>query len=101
VTADGTRPDRGRRVTAEAVGTAFLLAAGFPTRWGPPEHLESCRVPKIFIQSTNDEHGPRTELESLYRDFAEPKQTYWVDSADHFFVNGLDALEETLYQLNV
>jgi glycerol uptake facilitator-like aquaporin len=27
VTADGTRPDRVRRVTAEAVGTAFLLAA--------------------------------------------------------------------------
>lgn len=27
MTADGARPDRGRRVTAEAVGTAFLLAA--------------------------------------------------------------------------
>jgi glycerol uptake facilitator-like aquaporin len=27
VTADGARPDRARRVTAEAVGTAFLLAA--------------------------------------------------------------------------
>jgi glycerol uptake facilitator-like aquaporin len=27
VTADGVRPDRARRVTAEAVGTAFLLAA--------------------------------------------------------------------------
>jgi hypothetical protein len=27
VTADVARPDRARRVTAEAVGTAFLLAA--------------------------------------------------------------------------
>ncbi len=82
-------------------GTRRVIAVGLPTRSNSLDYLKTCATPKIFIQSTNDEHGPRTELESLYRDFAEPKQTYWVDSADHFFVNGPDALEETLYQLNV
>ena len=81
--------------------TRRAIAVGLPTRSNSLDYLKTCATPKIFIQSTNDEHGPRTDLESLYGNFEEPKQIYWVDSADHFFVNGLDALEETVYQLNV
>src|SRR5436190_21261017 len=89
------------RLGCSLPGTQRVIAVGLPTRSNSLEYLKACGTPKIFIQSTNDEHGPRTELQSLYGDFGAPKQIYWVDAADHFFVNGLDALEETVSQLNV
>lgn len=74
------------------------IAVGLPTRNSDFEYLKTCPVLKIFVQSVNDEHGPRPELEALYNGFAEPKQIHWVDGADHFFQNALDALEEKIYQ---
>ena len=82
------------RLGCAAEGAAFLMSAGFPTRWGPPDYLENCPEPKIFIQSTHDQYGPRAELESMYERFAAPKQLHWIEAADHFFAGGLDALEE-------
>ena len=76
------------------------IAAGLPTRNSDFEYLKTCGVPKIFVQSTQDEHGPRAELEALYASFAEPKQIRWVPAADHFFGEGLDAFEETIFQLS-
>src|SRR5262245_11391764 len=89
------------RLGCSLSGTRRVIAVGLPTRSNSLDYLKTCTTPKIFIQSTHDEHGPRPELEALYRDFGEPKQLYWAAAADHFFVNGLDALEETVYQLNV
>jgi len=81
------------RLGCEAAGAKFLMAAGFPTRWGPAPHLEACCARKIFLQSTHDQYGPRAELEPMYAGFAEPKEIHWIESADHFFAGGLDALE--------
>jgi alpha/beta superfamily hydrolase len=78
----------------ETPGAKFLMAAGFPTRWGAPDYLHTCGAPKIFIQSTTDQYGPRAELEAMYSEFAEPKQLYWVEASDHFFAGALDAFEE-------
>jgi alpha/beta superfamily hydrolase len=75
-------------------GARFLLAAGYPTRWGTPEYLAACPAPKIFIQSTHDQYGPREELEAMYERFATPKQLHWIEAADHFFAGALDSLEE-------
>jgi alpha/beta superfamily hydrolase len=82
------------RLGCEAKGAGFLMAAGFPTRWGSPDYLENCTAPKIFIQSTNDEFGPRAELEEMYALFPAPKQLHWIEAADHFFAGGLGELEE-------
>ena len=84
------------RLGCATEGAAFLMAAGFPTRWGAPGYLESCAAPKIFIQSTNDRYGPRAELETMYQRFAAPKELHWIEAADHFFAGGLEALEETV-----
>jgi hypothetical protein len=81
------------RLGCEAAGATFLMAAGFPTRWGSPDYLETCAAPKIFIQSTQDPYGPRAELEAMYERFAAPKQLHWIAAADHFFSGALDALE--------
>jgi hypothetical protein len=82
------------RLGCEIGDATFLLAAGFPTVWGSPDYLASCAVPKIFIQSTNDQYGPRAEMETMFERFTAPKQLHWIEAADHFFVNGLEALEE-------
>ena len=60
------------------------------------EYLASCTTPKIFIQSTNDQYGPRGELEEMYARFAEPKKLYWVEASDHFFAGGLEELEKSV-----
>ena len=75
---------------------AFLMAAGFPTNGGGTEYLATCRLLKIFIQSTNDQYGPRALLEAAYAGFAEPKRLFWVEAQDHFFTGGLDELEEAV-----
>jgi uncharacterized protein len=73
----------------------FLMAAGFPTRGEAAIHrLDNCRTPKIFLQSTNDQFGPRGEFEEAYAKFAEPKRVIWIESADHFFAGALEELEE-------
>jgi alpha/beta superfamily hydrolase len=77
-------------------GADWLLAAGFPTRYGPVEYLETCAIPKIFVQSTNDQYGPRAEFEELIARVADPKQLIWIESTDHFFAGGLDELEEAV-----
>src|SRR5207237_3111219 len=51
--------------------TRRVIAVGLPTRSSQLEFVAACTAPKVFIQSTNDEHGPRPELEELFKDFAE------------------------------
>lgn len=73
-----------------------IFAVGFPTTYKDRDFLRDCKVPRIFIQSTNDEHGPKPELQAMVNSLAEPKQLLWVDAEDHFFKNGLDDFESLI-----
>jgi alpha/beta superfamily hydrolase len=84
------------RLGCSVASPEFLLAAGFPTRYGPTTYLETCSVPKIFIQSTHDEFGPRRELEEAFARFPGPKELIFIEAADHFFAGALDALEQAV-----
>ena len=88
----------GARVVARLgcqMGTPpWIMLAGFPTRHGATDFLTNCGVPKIFLQSTHDQYGPRAELESQFASFAGPKRLIWIEAEDHFFAGALDALEE-------
>jgi alpha/beta superfamily hydrolase len=86
------------RLGCAAGDASFLMAAGFPTRWGAPDYLENCPTPKVFIQSTNDQYGPREELEAMYERFAAPKELHWINASDHFFAGSLELLEEQVKQ---
>ena len=88
------------RLGCSIAGAKRATAVGFPTRSSDVEFLKTCATPKIFVQSANDQYGPRAELESLYKDIAEPKQIHWIAASDHFFRDGLESLEETVYQLS-
>jgi hypothetical protein len=85
-----------RAITRLGCGIAdarWLMAAGFPTHFGSTEYFEACRVPKVIIQSTHDQYGPRAEMEALYERLPEPKKLIWIEATDHFFAGGLDELE--------
>ena len=88
----------GARVITElgcdTAGTRFLLAAGFSTRLGGTAYLETCPVPKIFVQSTHDQFAPREEFEQAYAGFGAPKRVVWIEAADHFFAGALEQVEE-------
>ena len=76
-----------------------LIAVGFPTKLGRYEYLASCALPKYFIQSTNDEHGPQPALEAAFQTFAEPKSLGFIEAGDHFFAGALEQLEDAVARL--
>jgi len=78
-------------------GPRWLMAVGFPPGHGGTDYLETCAWPKIFIQSPNDQYGPREAMETMFAKVAEPKQLIWVESTDHFFAGGLEELEEAVF----
>ena len=93
----------GARVIAslgcETAGASRLIALGLPTRGIDVRALRSCPIPKYFISSTRDEFAPRSEMEALYAEIAEPKHMIWIDAEDHFFRGALDELEKSVLNL--
>jgi hypothetical protein len=73
-----------------------LIAVGFPTRLGRSDFLSTCAIPKYFVQSTLDVHGPREELEAAFQAFAGPKYLQFIEARDHFFDGALEALEAAI-----
>jgi alpha/beta superfamily hydrolase len=82
------------RLGCSIPGASRLIAAGFPTRMSGADYLRECSVPITFIQSTQDEHGPRAELVALVATLSGPVELIWVEARDHFFAGGLDRLED-------
>jgi len=87
------------KMGCEPVGASRLIAVGFPAAQEPSRELGRCNVPRIFIQSTNDEFGPRAVMETYFETLEQPKQLIWVEARDHFFAGGLDEFEEAIYRL--
>jgi alpha/beta superfamily hydrolase len=76
-----------------------LIAVGFPTTLGNFDYLAACRLPKMFVHSTNDIHGPKEALSAAFESFADPKQLKFIEAGDHFFAGSLDQLEEAVASL--
>jgi alpha/beta superfamily hydrolase len=77
-------------------GPRVLIGAGFPTWREDNTYLTTCSVPKLFVQSTVDEFGPRADLEALFATMAQPKELRFIEAGDHFFAGALPQLEDTL-----
>jgi len=76
-----------------------LIALGVPAKRDPVGVLAECTTPKVFVQSTHDEYGPKAEMEAFYAQVAAPKKLIWVEAQDHFFAGGLDELERLVAEL--
>lgn len=84
------------KLGCELPETSRLIAVGFPASYSGLGNLGQCTLPKIFIQSTNDEFGPRESLQSFFDKLPEPKQLVWVEAKDHFFKDALPEFEEVV-----
>jgi hypothetical protein len=84
------------QLASQLPGMTRAIAVGFPTKYPDKEYLEPCSVPRTFIHSTIDVHGPMVELEALTKTLSGPPAVEFVVSKDHFFVDALDAFEEAV-----
>ncbi len=75
---------------------ARVIAVGLPTRLSDGGEYRTSAVPRDFIQSTNDEYGPREKMQRFFDQASGPKTMTWVEAGDHFFSGALDALEEAV-----
>ena len=73
-----------------------VIAVGFPTVYKDRTYLRDCSVPRIFVQSTRDEFGPRPDLEAVVASLGGGAELHFVEAADHFFGGALDAFESVI-----
>jgi len=73
-----------------------VIAVGYPTTYKNRTYINEIKVPKIFIQSTHDVHGPREDFEPFFAALPEPKRLIWIEAGDHFFRDALDPFEQAV-----
>jgi len=87
------------RLTAQEPSIQRVIAVGFPTTIAERDFVYHVRAPKYFVHSTHDQFGPRAELSHFFETLPEPKQLVWVEAADHFFRDALDAYEDVIVRI--
>jgi len=88
----------GLAVGATDARVSTLVGLGVPVGTNDFNFLQGIRKPKLIIQGTGDQYGPRAEVAGLFRSLAEPKQIHWVEGADHFFAGKLDEVQRVLQE---
>ena len=88
------------RLGCADIGARRIIAVGFPTTYKDRSYLETCTVPRVFIQSSRDQYGPLPEWQPMIAGLPGPKKVAVVDAADHFFGGALDELERVVASLD-
>jgi alpha/beta superfamily hydrolase len=88
------------RLASEELGIERVIAVGFPTTIPEHGYVEKVRIPKYFVQSTEDVFGPREPFSAFYDALPEPKHLDWIPAADHFFKDALDEFERAIERIN-
>lgn len=73
-----------------------LVGLGVPasaSEWG---FLAGLSKPTLIVQGTQDNFGPREQVQALFDALAEPKRIHWVEGADHFFTGRLGEVQAAL-----
>jgi alpha/beta superfamily hydrolase len=86
----------GLRVGANDPRVVALVGLGVPVTSTNMDFLRGVLKPKLIIQGTRDQFGPRAQVESFYGLLAKPKQIYWVQNADHFFTGKLEEVQRVI-----
>jgi uncharacterized protein len=87
------------RVAARDASLSRVIAVGFPSLQPDRGYVSEVTIRKVFVQSTHDEHGPRSDFEPFFNSLREPKELVWVAAVDHFFKDALDAYERAIEQI--
>jgi alpha/beta superfamily hydrolase len=83
----------GLTVGASDPRVGALVGLGVPAGSADLSSLHRVAKPKLIIQGTQDNFGPREEVQELFAALAEPKRLCWVEGADHFFTGKLDEVQ--------
>ena len=86
----------GLQVGASDPHVAVLAGLGVPVAVMNFDFLLGVLKPKLIVQGTLDQYGPRAEVEAFYNSLAEPKQIHWVLNADHFFTGKLEEVQRVV-----
>lgn len=89
------------RLASQEDAIRRVIAVGFPTRMEERDFVYRVKAPRFFVQSTNDEFGPRQHLTELYETLAPPKELHWVEATDHFFKDNLDGFESVIQKIGL
>jgi hypothetical protein len=87
------------RLASQEDAIQRVMAVGFPTRMEERDFVYRVKAPRFFVQSTNDEFGPRQHLADFYETLAPPKELHWVEAVDHFFKDNLDGFERVIEKI--
>ena len=81
------------KVGANDPRVVALVGLGVPLTAMNLDFLREVLKPKLIIQGTRDQFGPRAQMELFYGSLPEPKQICWVQNADHFFTGKLEEVQ--------
>jgi len=70
-----------------------LVGLGVPVGTNDLSFLGQVQKPKLIVQGSEDEFGPRAQMEAFYASLPEPKRLHFVAGADHFFTGKLDEVQ--------
>ena len=83
------------RVACDLPEVAGVFLIGTPVDSYDFLYLGRCRKPKLFIHGSNDEHGDAEKLAQRVGTWPDSEMVL-VESADHFFSDQLEVVEESL-----
>ena len=70
-----------------------VIAVGIVAAYANDRYLTECKVPRVFISSTNDQFAAKEKLEAMIAPLPEPKRLVLIPAGDHFFNGALDEFE--------
>ncbi len=73
-----------------------LVGLGLPVGSTDFAFLETSNKPKLVVQATEDQYGPRDRLQEAFNRFQEPKELRWIEGVDHFFNGKLPELQSAI-----
>jgi len=73
-----------------------LVGVGLPVGSLPFTFLLGVKKPKLIVQATDDQYGPRKQLQALFDSLDEPKRLHWVEGVDHFFEGKLEEVQNAV-----
>jgi alpha/beta superfamily hydrolase len=88
------------KLGCQRLGARRVIAVGFPTKMRDTSFLDECTVPRIFVQSSNDEFGPIADWKPFVESLSGEKSAIVIEARDHFFDSGLEELENSIATLS-
>ncbi|HUY15118.1 MAG TPA: alpha/beta family hydrolase [Terriglobia bacterium] len=86
----------GLNVGANDSRVAALVGLGVPIASMGMENFQQVTKPKLIVQGTLDQYGPKAKIQAFFDGLKEPKRLHWVENTDHFFTNKLAEVEDAV-----